>query len=377
MIDIKKFEKDPINFQAMLARRGYQLDVAQLQNLRAKIVNVLTQIETLNRERKTNKDPENGRKINTKITDLEVQKRLLDEEWKTITDMIPNIQALDAPFGKGDEDNVEVKVWKPMGPGNLSFLPMNVKDFDTETGAKLAGTRFAVLKNNVVKNQRNLLNNALNFYGELGYQEHYVPLLVHPEVMYGTGQYPKFKDDLFQVGEHYLIPTGEVPLTNIYRNEIIEFDETKTIKLCTHTPCFRKEAGSAGKDTKGIIRQHQFEKVELVKICHPDIARHEFEEMIADVEDFIQQLGIQYRIIELCTGDMSFAGHKAFDVELFFKEDNRYREIASITWCTDFQARRMQTRFKENAKVKLAHTINGTGLAVGRVLEAVRQHQAK
>lgn len=374
MIDIKKFEKEPEVYKDLLARRGYNLDIETLMNLRKEIVDVLIQIENINKARKNNRNPEDGRVFNERLQELANIKKDLDLKWNNIVDLVPNVQALDAPLGKGDEDNVEVKVWEGNNQNVLNLRPMQVEDFDTENGAKIAGARFAVLKNNVVKNQRKLIGEALDFYGDLGYQEHYVPLLVHPEIMYGTGQYPKFKEDIFEVGEHFLIPTGEVPLTNLYKDQIIEFKDDKAIKLCTHTPCFRKEAGSAGKDTKGIIRQHQFEKVELVKICHPDFAKKEFEAMIEDVESFIRMLGIKYRIIELCTGDMSFAGHKAFDIEMFFKNDQRYREIASITWCTDFQARRMKTRYKENGKNNFVHTINGTGLAVGRVLEAVRQN---
>lgn len=374
MIDIKKFENEPEVYKDLLARRGYNLDIETLKKLRKEIVDVLIQIENINKARKNNRNPEDGRVLNQRLQELANIKKDLDLKWNNIVDLIPNVQALDAPLGKGEEDNVEVKVWDGNNQNVFKLHPMQIEDFDTEKGAKIAGARFAVLKNNVVKNQRKLIGEALDFYGDLGYQEHYVPLLVHPEIMYGTGQYPKFKEDIFEVGEHFLIPTGEVPLTNLYKDQIIEFNDDKAIKLCTHTPCFRKEAGSAGKDTKGIIRQHQFEKVELVKICHPDFAKKEFEAMIEDIENFIRMLGIKYRIIELCTGDMSFAGHKAFDIEMFFKNDQRYREIASITWCTDFQAKRMKTRYKENGKNHFVHTINGTGLAVGRVLEAIRQN---
>ena len=194
-------------------------------------------------------------------------------------------------------------------------------------------------------------------------------------MMYGTGQYPKFKDDLFMVDNNYLIPTGEVPLTNMYNGQILKLsDIEEPIKLMTKTPCFRKEVGAAGRDTKGIMRQHQFEKVEVVKLCHPDSAENEFYLMLDDIENFIKTIGIKYRLIELCSGDIGFSGQKAFDIEIFFKEENKYREVASITWCGDFQARRMNTRFKEDGKMKLIHTMNGTGLAVGRILEALVQN---
>ena len=270
-----------------------------------------------------------------------------------------------------------VKIVEPTNYNNhWTNIQLKREEIDTETGTMLAGARFAILKGEVAKTQRKLINAAMDHYDELGYEEMYVPHIVLPEIMYGTGQYPKFKDDLFLVDKNYLIPTGEVPLTNIYNNQILKIDDLKNpIKLMTKTPCFRKEVGAAGRDTKGIMRQHQFEKVEVVKICHPDKAENEFYLMLQDIEDFVVQLGIKYRIVELCSGDIGFAGHKAFDIELFFREENRFREIASITWCGDFQARRMNTRFKEDGKTKLVHTMNGTGLAVGRIIEALVQNK--
>lgn len=379
MIDIKKLELNGETLKELLARRGYVLDLDFLITQRKAIVELGIKIEAINKQRKTNRDPQVGRGLNEDWVKLTQEKEALENDLNIIVNMIPNIPALTAPVGKDENDNKEIKVWYPTQKHKDEALFRDVviaePDLDTETGAKLAGARFAVLKGNAARVQRKMIDEALDLYTAMGYQEHYVPLLVNEDVMFGTGQYPKFKDDLFKVDKQYLIPTGEVPLTNMFKDEIVNFNDDKVIKLCTHTPCFRKEVGSAGRDTKGIIRQHQFEKVELVKICHPQVAEEELYAMIKDVETFVQKLGMQYRIIELCTGDMGFSGHKAFDIEIYFPLDKRYREIASITWCWDFQARRMNTRFKENGKTYLVNTINGTGLAAGRILEALKQYQ--
>ena len=248
---------------------------------------------------------------------------------------------------------------------------------DTETGVELAHARFTVMKGEVAKLHRKLTNLALDFYGNLGYEEHYVPNLVNQETIYGTGQYPKFKEELFTTtGERplFLIPTGEVPLTNTVKDKMLT-ETTVTQNLMTHTPCFRKEAGAYGRDTKGIIRQHQFEKVELVKICLAEEGINAFNQMVEDVKNFVAQFGIPFRIIELCAGDIGFAGHKAYDFEIWFANQQKFREIATITWCTDFQARRMNTRVKrKDGKKELVHTLNGTGLAVGRVLAAILEN---
>lgn len=379
MIDIKKLELNGETLKNLLERRGYILDLEFLITQRKAIVELGLKIEVINKQRKTNRDPQVGRGLNEEWVKLNQEKERLEKDLDVVVNMIPNIPALTAPVGKDENDNKEIKVYKPTQKqkDEALFKDWIITDpeLDTETGAKLAGARFAVLKGNAARIQRKMIDEALDLYTAMGYQEHYVPLLVNEDIMFGTGQYPKFKDDLFKVDKQYLIPTGEVPLTNMYRDEIINFNDEKVIKLCTHTPCFRKEVGSAGRDTKGIIRQHQFEKVELVKICHPQVAENELYGMIQDIENFVQKLGMQYRVIELCTGDMGFSGHKAFDIEIYFPVDNRYREIASITWCWDFQARRMNTRFKENGKTYLVNTINGTGLAAGRILEALKQYQ--
>lgn len=376
MINLKNLEKDIVNIAENLAKRNFILDKEYFLTLQNEIKNFNLEVELLNKERNTNRDKNRGIEIKARLEVLKEVIRMKNIEWNNETAKIPNLLHDEVPLGKGEEHNTVRKICEPYVENNYwTNIQLERKEIDTEVGTMLAGARFAVLKGNVAKTQRKLINAAMDHYEQKGYEEMYVPHIVLPEIMYGTGQYPKFKDDLFTVDNNYLIPTGEVPLTNIYNDKILKVEEINTaIKLMTRTPCFRKEVGAAGRDTKGIMRQHQFEKVEVVKICHPDIAENEFYLMLQDIEDFVLTLGIKYRIVELCTGDIGFAGHKAFDIELFFKEENRFREIASITWCGDFQARRMNTRFKEDGKTKLVHTMNGTGLAVGRILEALVQN---
>lgn len=377
MINLKNLTENINEIVDNLAKRNFCLDKDYFIKLNDEIKKINIEIERLNQERKINRDKVRGLEIKARLEVLHEELSVINAKWENETAKIPNLLHKDVPLGKGEENNHIVKIVEPTNYNNhWTNIQLKREEIDTETGTMLAGARFAILKGEVAKTQRKLINAAMDHYDELGYEEMYVPHIVLPEIMYGTGQYPKFKDDLFLVDKNYLIPTGEVPLTNIYNNQILKIDDLKNpIKLMTKTPCFRKEVGAAGRDTKGIMRQHQFEKVEVVKICHPDKAENEFYLMLQDIEDFVVQLGIKYRIVELCSGDIGFAGHKAFDIELFFMEENRFREIASITWCGDFQARRMNTRFKEDGKTKLVHTMNGTGLAVGRIIEALVQNK--
>lgn len=377
MINLKNLTENINKIADNLAKRNFCLDKDYFIKLNDEIKKINTEIEKLNQERKINRDKNRGLEIKARLEVLHEALNVINAEWENETAKIPNLLHKDVPLGKGEENNPIVKIVEPTNYNNhWTNIQLKRDEIDTETGTMLAGARFALLKGEVAKTQRKLINAAMDYYEDKGYQEMYVPHIVLPEIMYGTGQYPKFKDDLFAVDKNYLIPTGEVPLTNIYNNQILKAEAlNNVIKLMTKTPCFRKEVGAAGRDTKGIMRQHQFEKVEIVKICHPDKAENEFYLMLQDIEDFVVQLGIKYRIVELCSGDIGFAGHKAFDIELFFREENRFREIASITWCGDFQARRMNTRFKENNKTHLVHTMNGTGLAVGRILEALVQNR--
>lgn len=305
---------------------------------------------------------------------------LLTLKFNEIVHMIPNFLHDTVPEGKGAEHNVLIKTFfeEKKIENNLHHAEIGkFLGLDIETGVHLAHARFNLMRGTVAKLHRKLTNMALDFYTTLGYEEFYVPNLVNEETMFGTGQYPKFKDELFVTEGNqklFLVPTGEVPLTNIFKNKTLNIQQANN-KIMTHTPCFRKEVGAYGKDTKGIIRQHQFEKVELVRTCLPENGLDNFNEMIEEVTKFVKQFNIPFRIIELCAGDIGFAGHKAYDFEIWFPNEKKYREIATITWCHDFQARRMNAKYKANNKEKnLLHTLNGTGLAVGRVLAAILEN---
>ena len=374
MINFKTLGNNKDMVTVNLTKRGYILDAD----------NIIEQQKNINQ---TKKDIENiNAKINKQLhqpedKDLlkELKKKLIEQENELalITDLVPNIIHETVPPGKGAEDNPIIKIadLEHLDTGDYctKAKPLGL---DIEAGVDLAGARFTVMRGEVAKLHRKLINTALDFYGTQGYEEFYVPNLVKKDIVFGTAQYPKFKEEIFTThmnDELFLVPTGEVPLTNIVRNKVLKENEVET-RMMTHTPCFRKEVGAAGKDTKGIIRQHQFEKVELVRTCLPENGLINLHEMMNDVEAFIKTLNLKYRIIELCAGDLGFAGHKAYDFEIWFAHDKRWREIATITWCHDFQARRMNTRFKRDGKTEFVHTLNGTGLAAGRVMAAILEN---
>jgi seryl-tRNA synthetase len=242
---------------------------------------------------------------------------------------------------------------------------------DTESANLLAGSRFAVLRGEIAKLQRALIAFMLDKAAEHGYTEYYLPMIANTESLTATGQLPKFSDDLFQLTDDYfLIPTAEVPLTNLYRDQILNLNQLPQ-KLTAHTSCFRSEAGSYGKDTKGLIRQHQFEKVELVKICHPDKSFEALENLTSDAETILKELNLPYQVVELCSGDLGFSAAKTYDLEVWIPSQETYREISSCSNCTDFQSRRAKIRFKEDGVSKYVHTLNGSALAAGRALIAV------
>lgn len=374
MINIKTLKE--INTINNLEKRGYLLP-DNFFNLLEKRKNLNTIIEHINNKINNNIHTTEDKTLlkNTKI-DLE----LLEIDFNNIIHMIPNILHETVPAGKGEDHNVVLKTFFEEKKNNnkLHHVELgNPLGLDIETGVQLAHARFNLMRGTVAKLHRKLTNLALDFYTEYGYEECYVPNLVNEEIIFGTGQYPKFKEELFITEGNkklFLIPTGEVPLTNIVKNKIFNQNEVE-MKLMTHTPCFRKEVGAYGKDTKGIIRQHQFEKVELVRTCIPENGLLYFKEMIEEITNFIKIFNIPFRIIELCAGDIGFAGHKAYDFEIWFPNEQKYREIATVTWCHDFQARRMNAKFKNKKKEKLfLHTLNGTGLAVGRVLAAMLEN---
>ena len=398
MVDIELIRRKPDFVKERLSTRDKDLprmvdNLIEIDVLRRKL---LTEIEQLRAERnKKSKEigalrragkssrelEEEVRQVKERIEELEEKLNHLQEEMQAIMLRIPNIPHESVPVGQDEGENVELRRWG--NPRDFKFEPkphweigekLGILDF--ERGAKLSGSRFTVLKGWGARLERALINFMLDTHVKKGYREIVPPHLVRAEVLEGTGQLPKFEEDLYKCERDslYLIPTAEVPLTNIFREEILK-EEDLPIYLTAYTPCYRREAGSHGKDIRGIIRQHQFDKVELVKIVHPEKSYEELESLTKDAEAILQELELPYRVIELCTGDLGFSASKTYDIEVWFPSQNKYREISSCSNCEDFQARRMKTRFKDSrGKNRLVHTLNGSGLAVGRTLAAILEN---
>ncbi len=316
----------------------------------------------------------------TKITEATERVRALEEKLEALAAIIPNMPSSLVPDGDDENDNVELK--RVLVPRVFSFTPKEHWDIDIkqnwidfERGVKLSKSRFSVLKNEAAKLERALINYMLDFNTQRGFQEVAVPYIVNRETLMGTGQLPKFEDDLFKIDgeELFLIPTAEVPVTNLFRDEILN-KEDLPLKMTAYSACFRKEAGSAGKDTRGMIRQHQFDKVELVCITTPEQSEAVFEQMLTCASDLLTSLGLPHRHLMLCGGDLGFSAAKTVDLEVWLPGQNRYREISSVSNTFDFQARRAKIRFKDEGKNRLAHTLNGSSLAVGRTLIAIMEN---
>jgi seryl-tRNA synthetase len=398
---------DPVLLRAQLAdtaarlkKRGFDLPVAEIESLEAERKKLATQTQELQALRNARSKAIGQAKakgedvsaimaevagIGDKLKANEAALAQVQSELSDIALRIPNLPHESVPVGNDEYGNVEVSRW-----GEPRAFDFPIKDhvelgahhgwLDGEAGAKLSGARFTVLRGELARLHRALSQFMLDLHTrEHGYVECNVPLLVNPETMQGTGQLPKFEEDLFSttVGEtkRYLIPTAEVSLTNLVRDSIVEADALP-MRLTAHTPCFRAEAGSYGKDVKGMIRQHQFEKVELVQIVEPSKSYEALEELTGHAERVLQLLELPYRKVQLCTGDMGFAAAKTYDLEVWLPSQKTYREISSCSNCTDFQARRMQARWRNPAtgKPELVHTLNGSGLAVGRTLIAVMEN---
>ena len=314
------------------------------------------------------------------IESLDEKLAIVEEKIKAILDVTPNIPDESVPVGKDEYDNVEIRKW-----GNIRKInnvkkhwkiATNLDIIDFERGTKLSGSKFIIYKGLGARLERAIMNLMLDEHLKRGYVEVIPPILVQPQIMHGTGNLPKFAADAYYVEKDnlFLIPTAEVPVTNMYREEILQ-ESHLPILHCAYTPCFRQEAGSAGKDTKGIIRLHQFNKVEMVKITTQEESFNELEKMVNDAEHILQLLEIPYRVIILSTGDMGFSSSKTYDLELWMPGQDKYREVSSCSNCKDFQARRMKLRYKDNAGVvKLAHTLNGSGLAIDRVIAAILEN---
>ena len=322
---------------------------------------------------------EKGKEINKAIKEMEIEFTKINTEFKQTALHTPNIPYEKCPIGNNEDDNVEIKRFGEIK--NFDFdirdhvdLGYNLKDkIDFKKANQLVGkNRFVILKNNMAKLHRALINFMLEQHIQKDYIEYEMPLMVNKEALIGTGQLPKFYDEQFKIeGEDlYLIPTGEVPLTNIFKNDIFD-KEDLPIKVTANTHCFRKEAGAYGQDTKGMIRQHQFNKVELVQLTTKENANNALNEVLADAEQLLQLLELPYRVVELCTGDLGFAAKKTFDIEVWIPSQNKYREISSCSWFGDFQARRINIKYRNNKNKEYVHTINGSGLAVGRTLVAI------
>ncbi len=399
MLDPRLLRNELEATAAQLARRGVVLDQEKIAGLEARRKELQVAAQELQNERNTRSKSigkakaagEDIQPLLAEVSDLGEKLKGAEEELTTIQQElqaialgIPNIPAPDVPEGTDEADNREERRWGE--PPVFDFSPKDHVDLgaglgmmDFETAAKVTGSRFTVMSGALARLQRALTQFMLNTHTkEHGYRETYVPFIVNADSLQGTGQLPKFEEDLFKLSgesDYYLIPTAEVPVTNIVRDVIIEADYMPR-KYVAHTPCFRSEAGSYGKDTRGMIRQHQFEKVELVQVVRPEESDRALEQLTAHAETILQKLELPYRVVTLCTGDLGFSARKTYDLEVWLPAQNTYREISSCSNFGDFQARRLQARWRnpESGKPELVHTLNGSGLAVGRTLVAVMEN---
>ena len=398
MLDLKLMQKNPEIVRESLKKRSSKIDVQEFTDLDVKRKTLIAEVEALKAEKnavgpeiaKRKKAGEDASDLLKKMGEVSARTKELDAKLSTVEAAqkewmmsVPNIPHESVPLGASEEDNSVLRYWgdKP----ELDFEPKEhweigtaLGGLDFECAAKLAGSRFAISYGWCARLERALAQLMLDTQTTMhGYTEVVPPFMVNRKTMTGTGQLPKFEEDLFKVEgtDYFLIPTAEVPLTNIYAGEIID-EAMLPIKFCAHTPCFRSEAGSYGKDTKGLIRQHQFHKVEMVNFSHPDKSYEALEDMTAAAEKILQLLNIPYRVIELCTGDMGFGAAKTYDIEVWLPGQNLYREISSCSNCEDFQARRANIKFQptDSKKKQYVHTLNGSGLAVGRCLVAVMEN---
>ncbi len=404
MLDLQALRSDLDGVAARLATRGYPLDTIRFGQLESARKTIQTRTQELQAKRNaTSKQIGIGKAkgedvsaimaevagLGDELKELEAQLEHVQQDLQAFLSVIPNTPHISVPVGKSEADNVEMR--RIGSPPEFDFevkdhvsVGEDVGGLDFETATKISGARFSLLKGPLARLHRALAQFMLDIHTEQhGYTEVYVPYLVNADSMRGTGQLPKFEEDLFrvprQLGEEgeqnfYLIPTAEVPVTNMVRDSITPLEKLP-LKFVAHTPCFRSEAGSYGRDTRGMIRQHQFDKVELVQIVHPEQSYDALEQLLAHAETILQKLALPYRVMKLCTGDMGFSAAMTYDIEVWLPAQNAYREISSCSNFEAFQARRMQTRFRnEQGKPELLHTVNGSGLAVGRTLVAILEN---
>ena len=398
MLDLR-FLRENVSFvREKMAQRGVEVDLEGILRLDKERRELIQQVEAMRNRRNQFSDEISRRKrqgedaqeliaemraLSQRLKEMEAQLREKEEELRKLLLTVPNIPHSSVPVGEDSEENVEVRKWGE--PPSFPFTPrphwevgeeLGILDF--QRGAKLAGARFVLYRGLGALLERALINFMLDLHiKEHGYKEVLPPFIVNRNSMIGTGQLPKFEEDLFKIEgmEYYLIPTAEVPVTNIHRDEILD-EEDLPLRYVSYTPCFRKEAGSYGKDTRGIVRQHQFNKVELVKFAHPETSYEELETLLQDAEEVLRRLGIHYRVVTLCTGDLGFAASKTYDIEVWLPSQEEYKEISSCSNFEDFQARRANIRFRRRGKkgTEFVHTLNGSGLAVGRTVVAILEN---
>jgi seryl-tRNA synthetase len=397
MLDIRTLRADPEQIAQALAVKGYVMDISQFVQLEEQRKRLQSETEKLQNERNLKSKSIGQAKANgediqpllalvgdlgERLDAVKAEFATVQEEQQGLLMTIPNLPHSSVPAGRDENDNVELHKWGT--PKSFDFEPLDHVDMtasgglDFETAAKISGARYVVMRGNLARLQRALTQFMLDQHTQVnGYQEVYVPFIVNADSMRGTGQLPKAAEDMFRINgdtETYLIPTAEVPVTNIYRGEILQESDLPIRHVC-HTPCFRSEAGSYGRDTRGMIRQHQFEKVELVQLVHPATSWDTLDTLTGHAEGILQTLELPYRAVNLCGGDLSFTSAKTIDLEVWLPSQQQYREISSCSNFLDFQARRLQARFRNDAgDIELVHTLNGSGLAVGRTLVALLEN---
>ena len=390
MLDTKLLREDFSNIKTALLKRGFDINQEKFESIDAQRKSLQVEVENLQSERnsisaefgKKKKSGENTDDLKAKVDKINVNLGNKDEELnkvlKELNDFlmeIPNTPDESVPIGKDESENVVIKKFGEVTTTNkLDHLEIT-NDIDTELATKLAGARFSVLRGNIAKLQRALITFMLDNAIKNGYEEYYVPFMANEDSLTGTGQLPKFEEDLFKSSDKlFLIPTAEVPLTNLFRDEFLNEDDLP-IKVTSHTPCFRSEAGSYGKDTRGLIRQHQFEKIELVQVTNPNNSMQCLDNLLSNACEILDLLELPYQVIELCSGDLGFSSCKTYDIEVWMPSQEKYREISSCSNFSDFQARRANIKYKQDGKNKFVHTINGSGLAVGRTLIALIENK--
>ncbi|AGR40702.1 serine--tRNA ligase [Spiroplasma taiwanense] len=395
MLDISKIET---NFEEICLRlktrqKDYTKELQNIVNLNFERKNIISKVENLKSQKNIiskevgllTRENNNSEKLKKEVLKINKEVEILDENLKKIIEQlnlklsfIPNIPNKEMPIGVNENDNLEIKKWnsdKLKKDSEAHWdIAIKLKLVDFELGAKLSGSRYVVYTGLGAKLIRSITDILLSRHIKKGYKEMWLPLIVNKENMYGSGQLPKFEEDAYKIDNQYLIPTSEVSLVNTVRDKIYESNNLP-IYLTAFSQCFRKEAGSAGRDTKGLIRLHQFNKVELVKITDKNSSYDELEKMLEDAEQCLQIFNLPYRVVELCTGDVGFSSEKTYDLEVWFPNQNKYREISSCSNCGDFQARRIKTRYKnENGKLEFVHTLNGSGLAIDRLFAAILEN---